>query len=252
MNEIQLYQNNEIDFRDYPGILSYMDDDNPCLSSPNAPYDLPFYQTRESLLDVEVYKSFLNNAVSRFRRSRYYKTYKSYLMGLGLDKCAIMGNITDDMAKLEMHHNFLTIHDISLMITEHTINTIGKISSFDLVNMLIQEHWNNNIPIVMLSETMHQIYHSDQGNFISPQSTFGKWWELLYKYRFGITIDIARKTINYIDRYSNTPEGNMYANMRSDILSFSNYNQYGYNPQNVIINQLESNDNTLFIEADLF
>lgn len=249
MNEIIEYGNQEIDFKDYPSIFSYIDDDNPYLSSPNAPYDLPFYQTRDSLLDVEVYKAFLNNAVSRFRRSRYYKTYKSYLMGLGLDKCAIMGNVTDDMAKLEMHHNFLTIHDIALMITEHVINTVGKISTFDLINLLIAEHWNNNVPIVMLTETMHQIYHSDQNYFISPNSTFGKWWELLYKYRFGITINIARKVINYIDRYSNTAEGNMFVNMRNNILSFSNYNQYGYN--NLTINQLD-NMNQNLLETELF
>ena len=71
----------------YAGIDIYTNiDDIPWVSSPNAECDLPFAVTRDVLLDVEVYKSFLTNSISRFRQSKYYKAYKSYLMGLGLDK----------------------------------------------------------------------------------------------------------------------------------------------------------------------
>lgn len=227
----------------YQGLDLYMkQEDIPYVSSPNAEYDLLFAVTRDVLLDVEVYKSFLNNAISRFRQSKYYKAYKSYLMGLGLDKCAIMGNVDDSMATIEMHHNFLTIHDIALMITEHVINTVGSITTFDLIQLLINEHWKNRIPIVMLSETLHEVYHADTGNFIPPNATFGKWWELIYEYRFGITIDIAKKIVRYIDAYQNSPMGNMFVSMRKDILGFAQYNEYGY-PANkcTIINQIGNN-----------
>lgn len=232
----------------YAGIDIYTNiDDIPWVSSPNAECDLPFAVTRDVLLDVEVYKSFLTNSISRFRQSKYYKAYKSYLMGLGLDKCAIMGNVDENMATIEMHHNFLTIHDIALMITEHVINTIGSITTFDLIQLLINEHWNNRIPIVMLSETLHEMYHADNGNFIPPNATFGKWWELIYEYRFGITIDIAKKIVRYIDAYQNTPVGNMFVSVRSDILGFAHYNEYGY-PANrcVVLNNIGNNHIELF------
>lgn len=213
----------------FPGIIS-IDDDNPTISSPNATYDLPFYMTREAFLDVEVYKHFIENAISRFRRSGYYKAYKSYLMSLGLNKCQIFGNIDDEMASLEMHHNFITIHDIALMITEHIINTVGAITTFDLVQLLIEEHYSNNIPIVMLSKTPHQAYHDDPNNFIPPDMTFGKWWELVYKYKYGITIDIARKIILFIQKYSNEQDP-MSIQLRNEISSFANYNEYGWRYQ---------------------
>lgn len=239
MNEVISINNYETA---YPGITLYRGDgDIPWISSPNAEYDLSFAVTRDILLDVEVYKSFLTNAISRFRSSRYYKTYKSYLMGLGLDHCCILGNIDDSMATIEMHHNFLTIFDIALMITEHIINTVGSLTTFDLAQMLVNEHWANRIPIVMLSKTMHQVYHSDTMNFIPPSATFGKWWELIYIYRYGITMDIAKKIIKFIDTFYNTPNGNIMVNVRNDILGFANYNEYGY-PANrcVVINQMEA------------
>lgn len=225
MNEMMSYMVE----RDYPGMNMYTDSSSiPWISSPDSEYDLSFAVNRDVLLDVEVYKSFLSNAIRRFRSSKYYKTYKSYLMGLGMDKCAIMGNVDDSMADIEMHHNFLTIYDIALMITEHVINTVGYITTFDLVQLLINAHWDNRIPIVMLSKTMHEVYHADSGNYIPPNATFGKWWELIYQYRFGVTIDIAKKIIRYIDAYNNNANGNMGITLRNDILSFANYNEYGY------------------------
>ena len=111
---------------DIPDIeVEYDDQYNPMVSSPNAPYSLPFYMTRETMIDVEVYKNFLDNAIAQFRHSKFYKNYKGYLMGLGLDHCQIMPNITEENVGskgIEMNHNFLTIFDIALMITEHVLN----------------------------------------------------------------------------------------------------------------------------------
>ena len=120
---------------DFPDI-SVIDGDNPLIVSPKCAYALPFSQTRESLLDIETYKNFLDNAIARFRHSRTYTNYKSFLMELGMDKCQVHGNITSEMASVEMHHNMLTIFDIAIILTEHQLNTVGKITTFDLVELL--------------------------------------------------------------------------------------------------------------------
>ena len=63
--------------------VEYDDNYNPIVTSPNAPYGISFYQTRETMMDVEVYKSFLDNAISSFRHiTPFYKNYKSYELGL--------------------------------------------------------------------------------------------------------------------------------------------------------------------------
>ena len=79
-----------------PDIYQY-DDYNPTLHSPSSEFDIPFAQTKESFIDVEVYRKFLENAISRFRHSRTYKNYKSHLMSLGLDTCQIHGNNQHNM-----------------------------------------------------------------------------------------------------------------------------------------------------------
>ena len=220
------------EFNEFPNIIQY-DDINPTISSPNALCDIQFYMTKESLLDADLYRQFIGNAVSRFRGTRDYKAIKSGLMSAGMDHCQVLGYIKDEeMAKVEMHHNIMGIRDIALMITEHIVNTVGIISSFDLVQLLILEHRLNNVPIVMLSETMHQMYHSDPNAFIPPNMTYGKWWELLYRYRYGITIDIANRIIWYINKTVNTddPYKDFWVQLRKDVKDWSGYNVYATDP----------------------
>ena len=238
MNDITIIDNEE----SMPGIYLYQDSNNNVyLSSPNAPYDLPFKQTRESLLDVETYKTFISKSISAFRSTKEYKHYKSYLMSLGLDHCQIFGYLSEEeLGKngLQMHHNFLTIWDIAVLITEHVVNTTGMITSFLLVDLLIQEHADNDIPIVMLSETPHELYHSESDQFLPPDMTFGRWWLLLYKYRFGITIEIAKKVIAFCQQYLDDKNYRMSIQLKQDMQNFAVYNQYA------------SNNLTLYGDAD--
>ena len=73
--------------------------------------------------------------------------------------------------------------------------------------------------------------------------TFGKWWDLLARYRYGITIDIANKIISYINRTINTddPYKDFWIHLRSDVKDWSGFNVYGMDP---------GNDNSIGILAD--
>ena len=209
----------------FPEIIQY-DKNNPAIMSQESEYDIQMDLTKETLIDTDVFRDFIGNAVSRFRRTKYYKDYKGYLMSLGLNRSQVLGNISDDMADLEMHHNFLTIYDIAILITEHVINTVGRINTFDLVQLIILAHQNNWVPIVFLDETSHQMFHSDVGAFLPPSQTFGMWWNLLYNFRYGITLDIARKVLLYISRFYKEEEP-MIVQLRNSVLSFAEQNDLG-------------------------
>ena len=207
-----------------------MNDENPALHSPSSIFDLSFYQTKDTLMDPEVYRSFLKNAEVRFRRSAEYKTYKAYLMSLGFDHCQIMGNIeASEEVDIELHHNIINLFDICILICEHVLNTVGYISTFDLIQILINEHFANRIPCTLLSTTAHQIYTNDPNAYIPPDMTFGKWWELLSKYRYGVTFDIARKINKYIEKYQNEMPTTVQILQQEQILNFAHYNEYGAN-----------------------
>lgn len=226
-----------------PDIYYDLDDtQNPIISSPNSEYSIMFKQTKDSLLEIDTYKHFIQNAVSQFRHSRFYKQYKSYLIDLGLNRCQYFPNITTDVLGangIEMHHNFLTIYDIALMICEHVINTEGYITSFDLIHLLKQEHSENRIPIVMLSKTVHQMYHNNEEFVIPANQCFGFWMELLVKYNRGITLNIANKVINFlqasIESIKGIADNTVYANtllsLRDNVYNWSVYNQYIDNPR---------------------
>ena len=214
-------------YNQYPDIISY-DEKNPSLHSPYAEFDLPFYQTKETLQDIDTFRNFLKNAETRFRASKEYKAYKAYLIEyIGINRCQIFGNITTDDASIELHHNVLGLFDICLLITLHTINTVGIISTFDLIQMLIIQHWNNRVGVTFLSKTAHQIYTNDPEGFIPPDMTFGAWWELLSNYKYGITYDLANKIIKYIKKYQDKMPVSINLEQQEQILNYAYFNEYG-------------------------
>lgn len=196
-------------FNPLPGIEVYQENQNPIITSPNSTFAISFYQTRESLMDIDVYRSFLKNCEQRFRGSSTYKNYKSFLIGLGMDRCQVHGFINANMegVDIEMHHAILTLFDITLMITEHLLNTVGYVTTYDVVQTLKEEHKQNNVALVMLSKTPHQVYHNSNGDFfIHPKMCFGKWPVLIEKYKYGLTQDVAFKLLYYLKRAIETED----------------------------------------------
>ena len=155
---------------------------------------------------------------------------------------------------LEMHHNFLTIFDIALLITEHVINTVGKISTFDLMYLLEIEHREHRVPLVMLSETAHQMYHNNEDLIIPASMTTGNWLELLQRYNKGITLRIAEKVSNFINESINNEPTNSQVlkellSVKEYAESWGRYNEYGDNRKSIISdNSNQYNYNMPYLE----
>lgn len=200
-NMIQLRENK------FPDIETINYGGNPTIVSPNADHWISLRQTQETLCDVDTYTALIKSAVSLFRGSKFYKAYKAHLADLGLNRCQYLSNLPtagpDDKAPpitIEMNHVILTIFDIALIIAEHTLRTYGSISTCELVMLIEQEHAEHRIPIVMMSKSVHEAYHSDPMFFVHPNLVFGKWWEFLQRYQLGIMPDTAAKIKYYIDK----------------------------------------------------
>ena len=183
---------------EFPDISYYLDNGNPVLRAKDNTFEQPMMQTKESLTDIEFYGRFIHNCISQFRHTRVYKNYKNYLMTLGLDHCQYLHNIDSNMATIEMNHCILTIFDIALMISEHFVNTYGQVSSFHVVSALRDAHTNNRIPLIMMSKTVHQLYHNDDLFFVHPKQIFGDWVDLIVQYQNGLTPEICAKLLYYI------------------------------------------------------
>ena len=125
------------------------------------------------------------------------------------------------------------LFDICLLISSHVVNTIGYISTFDLIQLLIQEHYNNRVGVTFLSKTAHQIFTNDDDGYIPPEQTFGKWWELLSIYKYGITFNIANKVISYINKYNKHFQGSINIMQNEEIMRFAWANEYGEEVNNI-------------------
>ena len=120
-----------------------------------------------------------------------------------MDRCQVHGFIHADMdgVDIEMHHAILTLFDICLLITEHLLNTVGYVTTFDVVQLLKEEHKAHNIALVMLSKTPHQVYHANTNQFfLHPKMCFGRWPVLIEKYKKGLTQDVAFKLLAYLKK----------------------------------------------------
>ena len=214
--------------------IEYSDKENPTLHSPNTFIVCPFRQSEETFMDVDTYKNFITNCISRFRHSKTYRGYKHYLYDIGLGKCQLLGNIDSEVATIEMHHNFLNIFDITLLITEHLLKTQGFVTTFDVVKELKDIHRANEVPIVMLSKTAHQMFHNGDGVVLPARMCFGYWMDSLRKYNRGITLNIAQKIIYFVQTSIDFEQQNNYLNdcsnkmleVRDEVMKWSEFNEY--------------------------
>ena len=90
---------------------------NPTIYDPSNEYQISFRQTKESLLDTEVYKRFIYSVDNRFRRSQFWRDYKSNLMNMGMFRDQRHASITSEMATIECHHEFISLMHATIMIT---------------------------------------------------------------------------------------------------------------------------------------
>ncbi len=140
------------------------------------------------------YKKFIKNVEKTIRSSR---EYKNYIMNLkvacpSMSSDNIQSNINHMDADIEMHHYPLTLYDIVDIIATHKAIAGDSINSFVLFDTVMREHYDNNIGLVPLSKTNHQLAHKGH-IFISLNQVYGKYKTLLEKYSAGITEDTKYK-----------------------------------------------------------
>lgn len=200
---------------------------NPMISNIEQPNAIFFAQSRETLIDTDVYSRFVYSCENNFRRSRFYKDYKSNIMNRGLCHDQNMASITSEMADLEMHHHFPTLKQATIMIIEHMLNTKGCTTTFEVVRTIEEAHRNNWMAVIILSETQHQMFHADPSNFISLTQCYGDPFKFIDAYIDGMTLDISFKMLLQLKLESEHNNRSYNPNMikaRDQILSWQKTN----------------------------
>lgn len=187
-----------------PGINISKSKKNPTLDSNDSIYELPFYKDAEFFYNLDNYVYYIKGIEAMVRRSKYYKRYVAFLKkDLGMNFCQVKGNIQeneDDKHELiEMHHGpILTLFDYVAIIVEYYLVNNKPISTFNIANEVIQEHYNLHVQTVMLCETAHQEVH-DNKIFINMKQGFGDLNAFIEKYRDGLLPEQIVKINKYIE-----------------------------------------------------
>lgn len=158
-------------------------------------YQLAFYQTKSSLQNLEKYNKFINSVKSLVRKNEKYKRYIAYLKDeRGLNFCQIHPNIIDEDEKshlIEMHHGpILTLHDYCSIITNALLERKEKITTFKVASIVLEEHFNHNVQVVMLCENCHDLFHAGNYIYINPRQAHGNLERFLKKWSDGIDDDM--------------------------------------------------------------
>lgn len=177
---------------------------NPTIDSEDSLFQLPFYKDEEYLSSLENYVSFIKACEGMVRRSKEYARYIKFLKEtVGLTFCQVLSNIEDEFATIEMHHGpILTLYDYASIITEYRLAKGKKINTFIIADILLDEHFKNNVQVVMLSKTAHELAH-DRQLFLNTNHGIGNLNRFLDKYSAGVLEEYKIRINNYIDRSDN-------------------------------------------------
>ena len=129
------------------------------------------------------------------RQSYEYKEYINYMKTeLDLTKCALMPNLNQKELKfsLEFHHYPFNLFEIVQIIGSKMIDDLDenkKLSAFDLCEKVMEEHYRNNIGLVPLSTTLHEMAHN-KAIYIPMSSVNGNYKRFMKKYSDYIDEDL--------------------------------------------------------------
>ena len=138
--------------------------------------------------DIEEIDNKLVNYIEReVRNSFEYRGYIQYLKEeLDLTKCALLPNIDTKITpvSLEFHHFPFTLYDITETVAKSMVQKAKNktVSCFDVAEEVVLEHFRNNIGLVPLTETLHQMAHNN-AIIIPIDKVNGSYKDFIKKYR---------------------------------------------------------------------
>jgi len=180
----------------YDTIKSKEDSDkNPQLESEY--YIQPF--TTKKIVGRD-WDNFIKSVKLMVRTSEEYKEFINYVKTYqGLKYCSFLGNIDDCEGEvtIEIHHTPLTIHEVIEVIAGHLIMEKKPITTYDIAHITMEEHFLQNVGVVPVSKTMHELIHDGKIN-VNIDQVFGNISRFLQKYSKGVDPSLIRRVESFI------------------------------------------------------
>ena len=184
-----------------PEIIYTENNVTPIIDANTSFYTLPYYKDLDYFSNYESYVNFVKGVEKMVRQNPKYKKYINFLKKeVKLDRCQVLKNVTDQDADIEMHHGpVFTLFDICAIVLEYFIIKKWKISTPRIARVVLQEHLQNRVQVVMVSCTVHEEIHNG-AICINIHQAYGDLKGFIKKYKDAISDEYREQLNKYIDR----------------------------------------------------
>lgn len=161
---------------------------------------IAFCKDIDFFYEAKSYKDFIKSCEAQVRKSKDYSKFISYIKEtLGINFCQISSQIyTEKEVTIEMHHGPLfTLYDYCAVILNKFIEEHKKITTFRIVDKIIDEHYALRVQVVMATITNHEGVHN-RDIFLNVKQGIGNISEFINKYSKYLNDDQKYRIYRYI------------------------------------------------------
>lgn len=175
----------------------------------------------EYIVNIETSKDrnkFIKRVEKIIRSSQEYKDYIQFLKEhLDLNKCIFFQNVTSEKGNgkrgrvsIELHHEPFTLYDYVAVVLSRFEEDGLPINDLLIADEVLELHYSNQVGLVPLSKTMHQVIHNSEKLLVPLNMVYGNYSEFLDKYEpyiIGELEELYNKLERKLDMTKNlTPE----------------------------------------------
>ena len=143
----------------------------------SAPQTMDYYVAISN--DKERHK-FIKRVEKIVRSSKEYRDYIQFLKEhVGLDKCVFFQNVTNggenkkSRISIEIHHEPFTLYEIvDTVLTKYQDEGL-PINDLLIADEVLELHYNNQVGLVPLSKTMHEMIHNSTKVIVPLNMCYG-------------------------------------------------------------------------------
>ena len=188
--------------------------------------EIPEYDYQDyDIYDDKDFEKYIKDIENVVRQSREYRLFVDFLReNMDMNKCSFFENVTNKNTfkiKIHLHHSPLTLYEIVIIVFNKRMFYHESLEVEMVAKEVMYVHYFLMAGIIPLSETVHELVHS-QSLFIPLGKSMGDWEEFLEIYKEFV----PEETMNKIDM------------LRTQTLAYNNEDNVSILQQSPVILQL--------------
>ena len=163
-------------------------------------------------------RKFIEQTKRIIRSSKEYKDYIRFLKeNMDMNRCAFFSNVRqtrENKIQIEIHHEPFTLDDIVRIVIERQLDEGKPLNSLDIADEVMELHYNDEVGLVPLSATIHEVIHSENQKISIPLNLcYGNYKKFVEDYQDYIEDDLLTKLEKKIEKTKSLKEEDFNALM---------------------------------------